>query len=101
MLLPIMQSKIADLMLLQNRWSAILNTLLRRPQNSSNILTNVSLVTGSNTINHGLGQNLTGWKIIRQRAAASIYDAQDANQMPSLTLVLVSSAPVSIDLEVF
>lgn len=81
-----------------DRWASILNPFLQRPVPI--ILENVSLISGSNTINHLLGHKLHTWKIVRQRAQASIYDNQDANQMQDLTLVLVSDAPVVVDIEV-
>ena len=99
--LPIFTTAIKELSMLQTTWSQILNTLLRNPSLQSNMLTQVLLVTGSNTINHGLGRNLQGWRVVRQRALASLYDTQDTNQRPGLTLTLVSSAPVIVDLEVF
>lgn len=87
--------------LLQNKWAAILNPIISAPQNNSLILKNVQLSVGDNSIDHRLGRTLQGWKIVRQRAAASIYDKQDTNQTPQLTLKLNSSAAVSVDLEVF
>lgn len=87
--------------LMQNSWAAILNPIINNPANQSVILKNVVLVTGDNTINHLLGRKLQGWKVIRQRASATLYDKQDANQMPALTLVLNASANVTVDLEVF
>lgn len=87
--------------LADDRWSAILNPIVKNPVNSSSILKNVSLTTGTNVINHKLGQPLQGWSIVRQRAAGTVYDNQDSNQTPQLTLVLVSSAPMVIDLAVF
>lgn len=86
---------------MQSKWSSIINVLLRNPALQSQVLNDVSLINGTNTINHGLGRKLQGWKIVRQRAAASIYDQQDTNSMPDLTLILVSNAVVSVDLEVF
>ncbi len=86
---------------LQNKWATILNPIIANPTNSTLILKNVNLVAGTNVINHLLGQKLQGWSIVRQRAAASIYDLQDNNQSPQLTLVLSASAPVVVDLEVF
>lgn len=99
--LPQYQTDNKVLSLMQNVWSSIINPFLSNPSLQSNILKNVSLVTGSNTINHLLGRNLQGWRIIRLRAAASIYDAQDSNPRPNLTLILVASAPVVADIEVF
>lgn len=92
---------IKELSLMQTSWAAQLDPILANPTNSSLILQKVELIAGTNTINHKLGQKLQGWKLTRQRAPASIYDAQDGNQRPELTLVLISSAPVVIDLEVF
>lgn len=87
--------------MLQNRWASILNPIITNPVNNSSILKDVSLVAGSNTINHLLSQKLQGWSIIRINAAATVYDTQDSNQNPNQTLVLVSSAPCVCSLEVF
>ena len=85
----------------QNRWAAILNPIIANPINNSIILKNVALAVGVNVINHRLGRNLQGWNPTRIRAAAVIYDQQDTNQTPQLTLVLNSSAAVVVDLMVF
>ena len=90
-----------SLPMMQVKWASILNPLLGNPANNASILKNVSLKTGSNTVNTLLGRPLQGWSIVRQRSAASIYDNQDSNQSPELTLILVSSADVSVDIMVF
>lgn len=90
-----------DFSLLQTTWAALIDPILGRRQNQSNILSGVSLVSGANTINHLLGRKLQGWKIVMQNASATIYDTQDANQSPELTLALNSSAPVTVSIEVF
>lgn len=84
-----------------NRWASILNPIVANPANNSIILKNVQLAIGTNTINHKLGRNLQGWFIVRKRGSADIYDTQDSNQMPNLTLTLVSDAIVTVDLAVF
>lgn len=84
-----------------NKWASILNPIVGNPANNSLILKNQSLVTGANVINHKLGRKLQGWKLVRIRSAANIYDNQDFNQMPQLTLYLVSDADVVVDIEVF
>lgn len=84
-----------------NKWASILNPIVNNPANNSLILKNQALVIGSNVINHKLGRKLQGWKLVRVRAAANIYDNQDFNQMPQLTLYLVSDADVVVDIEVF
>ncbi len=91
--LPIMQ--------MQQQWASIIDPILSNPTNNSSVLKNISLVLGANVVPHKLGQPLQGWIITRQRALASVYDTQDTNQMPDLTLNLVASAPVVVDLMVF
>ena len=65
------------------------------------ILPKVALTAGLNTINHMLARPLQGWIIVRQRAASTIYDKQDVNPQPGLTLMIQSSAPVVVDLLVW
>jgi len=99
--LPIIITKIQELILMQNRWSAILNVMLGNPSLQCSILNNVALVDGTTVVNHLLGRNLQGWRIIGNNAGAVIYDKQASNQTPQLTLVLVSSAACTVQLEVF
>lgn len=99
--LPQFQSDDQNMQLLQNKWAAILNPIIAKPQNSGNILQSVPLAIGANVINHKLGRNLQGWVIIRQRAAGTAYDTQDTNLTPDLTLRLVSSAVMVCDIWVF
>lgn len=87
--------------LMQSSWAKDIDPIISNPANQSLLLKNVVLVTGTNTINHKLGRKLQGWVVVRLRAAATIYDDQDNNIMPQLTLTLVSSAPVTADIEVF
>jgi hypothetical protein len=87
--------------LAQTRWANILNPIIDSPTTNPVILKDVQLSTGNNSVNHKLGRKLQGWQICRQRAAATIYDRQDDNQAPQLTLLLVASAPVVVDLVVF
>lgn len=101
MSLPIFQTSSKDLSLLQTNWAMQINPVLQIPLNSGMILQNVSLVSGSNTINHKLGKKLQGWFIVRQRAAAEVYDLQDSNLYPELTLILNSNASVNVNLFVF
>lgn len=100
-MLPQFQSEDKDFTLMQNAWARILNPIVDNSLSFSLVLTNVALKTGSNTINHTLARRLTGWVLVRQRGAASVYDTQDSNNIPDKTLVLVSSANISVDLLVF
>lgn len=78
-----------------------LNPLLKNALLSGALIQEVSLASGTNTISHNLGRELQGWFVVRIRASATIYDTQDKNTIPSLTLVLVASAPVVVDLYCF
>lgn len=71
------------------------------PINGGTILTSISLDSGDNTIPHKLSQKLQGWFIVRIRDAATIYDKQDDNPNQDKTLVLNSSASVTVDIFVF
>lgn len=86
---------------MQNKWASSLDPMLSNPTLDNLVLKSVPLVVGANVINHKLGRKLQGWKITRQRGPAALYDTQDTNQMQHLTLILVSDANVTIDLEVF
>ncbi len=85
----------------QEQWASQLNPIISNPINSASMLQNVSLTAGTNVINHKLGAKLQGWFTTRIRASATFYDIQDTNPTPQLTLVLVASAPVIVDLAVF
>ncbi len=90
-----------NLQLVQQNLVRTLNPIFNTPTLAGNLLTNVALVTGLNSINHGLGRNLNGWEIVRQRALANLWDSQDSNKTPTLTLTLNSSADVVVDIYVF
>lgn len=86
---------------LQSNIAKALNPVLSNPISSGSILTGISLKAGANTVSHKLNRILQGWVLVRQRQVATIYDTQDTNNNPSLTLTLVSSADVVVDLYVF
>jgi hypothetical protein len=86
---------------MQNKWATAIEPTLNAVTSKPILLKSVSLKSGSNSVNHTLGKQLVGWFIVRQRAAASIYDNQDSNQHQTLTLILVSSASAVVDLLVF
>lgn len=100
-MLPTFQNDDKDFQLLQSRWATIINPVVNNPVNNATILKGVALSTGSNVINHLMSRKLQGWSIVRINAAATVYDTQDSNQTPNQTLVLVSSAPATVDIMVF
>lgn len=99
--LTIFQTPSKDLSLLQSSWSSLLNPVLSNPLTQGFLIPGVTLVMGSNTINHRLGRKLRGYLITGINAAATLYDAQSDNRTPDLTLVLISNAPCKVDLYVF
>lgn len=97
---------------MQTRWASLIDPIINRVQNQSLLLltdesinppnlNGIALVVGSNIIKHNLNRKLVGWKVIGQNAVASLYDTQATNKTPEITLVLVSSAVVTVKLEVF
>ncbi len=100
-MLPNFQSADVPFQLMQSSWAKQLNPVIANPLMSGQVLKSVHLTTGANEVNHKLQRPLQGWFVTRIRSAASLYDTQDANQMPNLTLSLQSSADVIVDLYVF
>ena len=86
---------------LQTNINSALAPLLQNPLLTGQVLNSVTLVAGVNIINHGLGRPLLGWVLTRQRGLSDIYDAQDANTQPALTLALSANFAVVVDLYVF
>jgi hypothetical protein len=83
-------------------WATQINPVLGCELVNGLLLRNVALVAGLNTVNHKLGRKLIGWFPTRiQGTSATFYDEQNSNQMPALTLALVASTAVTIDLWVF
>lgn len=80
------------------RWKSLLDPILQNPLNNVSILKNVSLVTGTNTINHLLGRVQQGWFLTDIDAAATIYRSADFNDK---TLTLTSSANCVVSIGVF
>lgn len=99
--LPVIQTQNQELNMLQTQWAKSLYPVTSNPLNFGTTLVRVSLAVGDNVISHGLGRALMGWFPVRVRAATTIYDKQDANSTPALTLVLNSSAAVVVDLLVY
>jgi hypothetical protein len=85
----------------QNTWATALDPIINFAPNRGLLLSNIALASGANVVNHKLGRKLQGWIPVRVRASATLYDTQDTNQMPQLTLNLTASAAVVVDLWVF
>ncbi len=95
MSLPLIKSDNQELMLMQSRWKAVLDVLLRRPAPSA---VPVDLVSGVNVINHGLGRKLQGWYVTDINAAITLYRSAPPT---ALTLTLTASGPAKAIITVF
>lgn len=89
-----------NLSAMQTRWKALIDPFLGTPTNNASVLSNMSLINGTNVINHKLGRTMQGWFITDQQGIASIYRPNTA-PFNNLTLTLVSSAAVVVSIGVF
>ncbi len=83
------------------KWAATLNPVLLNPLIGGRILSGIAVLSGANTISHGLGQKLQGYMVILNSAAVTFYDSQGSNQRPELTLILNASGAAIVSLYVF
>ena len=86
---------------MQTIWKSQLDPVLSNLIVQGQLISNVALVAGDNTINTGLGHKLLGWIIVGKSATADIYDKQATNPNPQQTLILHTPAPVTVSLWVF
>lgn len=99
MALPVFNTEDRTLSQLQTKWASQLNPLLSNILSKASLL-NVKLTTGDNTINHMQGKPLNGYMVVGMQGGYSqIYDKPSS--YPALTLILNSSAPVTVSLVVF
>ena len=88
--------------LFQDNVEDSITDILKDPAIDGVYLTDIVLVAGQNNIiNHTLGRKLTGWTITRKRGLGDVYDVQDTNTLPKLTLLLRTSVNVTVDIRVF
>lgn len=98
MSLPIFQSAIRELQMLQTQWTSQLNPLLANPTTNPQILKGIVLASGANVINTKLGTKAQGWYITDINAAVTVYRSAPFND---LTLTLTASGAATIDLVIF
>ena len=65
------------------------------------LLKDVALINGATEVAHKLGRELRGWIVVGQSASASIWDSQATHTRKRKTLMLNSSAAVTVSLWVF
>jgi hypothetical protein len=96
--LPVLQSKVGELTMMQTRWASLIEPVLSQPFNNGVLLQEVELSTGTNKINHKLGRKPQGWVVVDRNTAATVYRSAPFN---ALTLTLTASAGVTVSLHVF
>lgn len=84
--------------MMQTKWKSQLDPVLANPMTNISILKNVQLKSGSNVINHLLGQMQQGWILTDIQGAATVYRGAPFNEF---TLTLISSADVTVNIGVF
>lgn len=89
---------ISDPNMAQAKWKSILDPLLAKPLSSGQILTQLTIKTGSNVINHKLGREPQGWFLTDNTTNITLYRSAPFND---LTLTLTSSGNGVINLMVF
>lgn len=99
--IPIVQTTDRNINQLQQNIIPVIKQICQNQILQGQILTNQSLIAGSNTIVHGLNRVLQGWICVRVRASATIFDTQNSNPSPSSTLLLTTDNPVVVDILVF
>lgn len=100
MKLPIIQSGVSELNLIQTKWKSLIDPVLASPLLDGRLVS-AKLDVGANKVNHLLNRKPIGWIIVGINGVANIYDTQASNQTPELTLNLTSSAVVTVNLWVF
>jgi hypothetical protein len=89
-----------DLQKLQDALSRVFNSLLSKPLIDGRLLNGIELLSsGSNQVNHGLGQSVRGWIVVSQNADARIWES--TSDLPNTTLTLETSNDVTVNLWLF
>lgn len=97
-MLPLQQTELRDLSLLQTKWKSEIDPFLANPLNHITILKNIFLASGNNQVPHLLQRMQQGWFIVDINGAATVFRYQPFS---STYLYLTSSANVTVNLGVF
>lgn len=100
--LPSQQTSDRQLNTFQTALGSALQPITSNPIAACTIIKSVALAAGQPTvIPIGLPQALQGWFIVRLRGNAVVWDIQDGNPSTSQTLVLSTTADVTVDIAIF
>ena len=96
------RSKNEDLNRVQDNIEKQYNQVVDKEVLDGHILQNVTLVPNKvNLVQHKLGRQIEGWIVIRKRADARIWDVQDCNVNKQISIALIVTSEVEVDLWVF
>lgn len=98
MQLPLIQTSIRELQMLESQWKAAIDPVLGNPIVSGSQLTGIQLTTGVNVINTLLGRTAQGWILTDINAAVTVYRSAPFN---GLTLTLTSSGSCIVNILIF
>lgn len=91
---------VRDIQKLQDALNKVFNSITAKEIIDGRLISNVVLTTGSaNEVNHGLGVPVRGWIVVGKNANANIWSS--ASSTPNSTLILNTSANVTVSLWVF
>lgn len=85
---------------MQVRWKAILDPVVASPIPQGRQVAALKLSTGPNVIQHKLGREYVGWFLVDKDGVADVY-ADSHNSAKATSIVLVSSAPVTVSFWIF
>ena len=87
----------------QNNIAQCLNQITNKDQLDSVIIKNIVLFPGVvNNVSHNLSRTLQGWYVVRTHGSYNqVWDNQDANPSPNLTVWLLTPIQVTVDLLCF
>lgn len=84
---------------MQDAIKSVLDPVTRHVLLQGNLLRSVALMSGANTLNHGLGRKYVSWLHGNESAAATLTVGTSPD--PTKYLVVVASEPITCDLYVF
>ena len=98
MQLPLIQTSIRELQMVEAQWKAAIDPILANPLVTGSQLTGIVLTTGKNVINTKLGRTAQGWVVTDINAAVTVYRSAPFN---NLTLTLTSSGSATVNILVY
>lgn len=96
---PQVNNQDKDFQLYQTQLQKSLQPIFANPINYGNILKGVALIAGQTSVNHLLNRAYQGWFVVDVTGATIIYASPSPD--PTQSLILNSSAPVTVSLLVF